>query len=60
MIMTASKFIMLTFKDPDVYRAEQEFLFLTTMSEVGKLPEEKHFLEVLKPTGKMLLDRWLV
>nr|XP_028687404.1 carbohydrate sulfotransferase 10 isoform X3 [Macaca mulatta] len=48
MFMVASKFITLTFKDPDVYSARQEFLFLTTMPEVRKLPEEKHIPEELK------------
>uniref|UniRef100_A0A5F4WLG6 Carbohydrate sulfotransferase n=1 Tax=Callithrix jacchus TaxID=9483 RepID=A0A5F4WLG6_CALJA len=48
MFMVASKFITLTFKDPDAYSAKQEFLFLTTMPEVGKLPEEKHIPEELK------------
>ncbi|XP_027623337.1 carbohydrate sulfotransferase 10 isoform X3 [Tupaia chinensis] len=51
MFMVASKFITLTFKDPDVYNAKQEFLFLTTVPEMGKLPEEKHFPEEPKPTG---------
>lgn len=31
-----------------VYSAKQEFLFLTTMPEVRKLPEEKHIPEELK------------
>ncbi|XP_021780802.2 carbohydrate sulfotransferase 10 isoform X1 [Papio anubis] len=48
MFMVASKFITLTFKDPDVYGARQEFLLLTTMPEVRKLPEEKHIPEELK------------
>ncbi|PNJ09926.1 CHST10 isoform 13, partial [Pongo abelii] len=60
MFMVASKFITLTFKDPDVYSAKQEFLFLTTMPEVRKLPEEKHIPEELKPTGKELPDSRLV
>jgi hypothetical protein len=30
------------------YSAKQEFLFLTTVPEVGKLPEEKHFPEELQ------------
>ncbi|KAL0620306.1 Carbohydrate sulfotransferase 10, partial [Plecturocebus cupreus] len=60
MFMVASKFITLTFKDPDVYSAKQEFLFLTTMPEVGKLPEEKHIPEELKPTGKALPDSRLI
>ncbi|PNI20767.1 CHST10 isoform 7, partial [Pan troglodytes] len=59
MFMVASKFITLTFKDPDVYSAKQEFLFLTTMPEVRKLPEEKHIPEELKPTGKELPDNQL-
>uniref|UniRef100_A0A5F4WLJ2 Carbohydrate sulfotransferase n=1 Tax=Callithrix jacchus TaxID=9483 RepID=A0A5F4WLJ2_CALJA len=60
MFMVASKFITLTFKDPDAYSAKQEFLFLTTMPEVGKLPEEKHIPEELKPTGKALPDSRLI
>uniref|UniRef100_A0A8I5NLW7 Carbohydrate sulfotransferase n=1 Tax=Papio anubis TaxID=9555 RepID=A0A8I5NLW7_PAPAN len=60
MFMVASKFITLTFKDPDVYGARQEFLLLTTMPEVRKLPEEKHIPEELKPTGKELPDSRLV
>ncbi|XP_023408341.2 carbohydrate sulfotransferase 10 isoform X2 [Loxodonta africana] len=60
MFMVASKFITLTFKDPEVYGAKQEFLFLTTVPDVGKLPEEEHFPEELKPTGKMLPESRLV
>lgn len=56
MFMVASKFITLTFKDPDGYSAKQEFVFLTAMPEAEKLRGEKHFSEVMKPTGKMLLD----
>ncbi|XP_037662838.1 carbohydrate sulfotransferase 10 isoform X2 [Choloepus didactylus] len=54
MFMVASKFITLTFKDPDVYSAKHELLLLTTMPEAGKLPEETRVPEELKPTGRML------
>ncbi|XP_043854932.1 carbohydrate sulfotransferase 10 isoform X2 [Dromiciops gliroides] len=53
MFMVASKFITLTFKDPDVYGAKQEFPFLTTMPELEKWREEKHLLKETKPTGKV-------
>ncbi|VTJ85419.1 Hypothetical predicted protein [Marmota monax] len=53
MFMVASKFITLTFKDPDGYSAKQEFLFLTTVPEAGKTREEKHFAEDPKPAGRM-------
>lgn len=48
MFMVASKFITLTFKDPDGYSAKQEFLFLTTVPEAGRFAEEKHFPGELK------------
>ncbi|XP_054584041.1 carbohydrate sulfotransferase 10 isoform X3 [Eptesicus fuscus] len=60
MFMVASKFITLTFKDPDAYSAKQEFLFLTAMPDSGKLQGEHQFPEELKPTGKMLSDGQLV
>ncbi|ERE92715.1 carbohydrate sulfotransferase 10 [Cricetulus griseus] len=56
MFMVASKFITLTFKDPDGYSAKQEFVSLTTMPEAGKLRGEKHLPEDTKPTGRMLSD----
>ncbi|MXQ90147.1 hypothetical protein E5288_WYG017355 [Bos mutus] len=56
MFMVASKFITLTFKDPDAYSAKQEFLFLTAVPDAGRLPGETHFPEELKPTGKMLVE----
>ncbi|XP_024905579.1 carbohydrate sulfotransferase 10 isoform X2 [Pteropus alecto] len=48
MFMVASKFITLTFKDPDAYSAKQEFLFLTAMPDMGKSPGENRFPEELK------------
>ncbi|XP_047379206.1 carbohydrate sulfotransferase 10 isoform X1 [Sciurus carolinensis] len=63
MFMVASKFITLTFKDPDGYSAKQEFLFLTTVPEAGRLREEKHFAEDPKhaqPTGKVAPSSQLV
>ncbi|XP_005400811.1 PREDICTED: carbohydrate sulfotransferase 10 isoform X1 [Chinchilla lanigera] len=56
MFMVASKFITLTFKDPDGYSTKQELLFLTAVPEAGRSAEEKHFPGELKPTGKMLGD----
>lgn len=56
MFMVASKFITLTFKDPDAYGAKQEFLLLTAVPDAGKPPGEKHFPEELKPTGKGLVQ----
>ncbi|KAG8504891.1 Carbohydrate sulfotransferase 10, partial [Galemys pyrenaicus] len=56
MFMVASKFITVTFKDPDAYSAKQEFLFLTAMPDAGKLPREKQFPEELK----FVLDRIFV
>lgn len=61
MFMVASKFITLTFKDPDVYSAKQELLFLTAVPEdAARSPGETHFAEELKPTGKMPLGDQLV
>ncbi|KAB1256966.1 Carbohydrate sulfotransferase 10 [Camelus dromedarius] len=60
MFMVASKFITLTFKDPDAYSARQEFLFLTAMPDAGRSPGEKRFPEELKPTGKMASGSRLV
>ncbi|XP_028904019.1 carbohydrate sulfotransferase 10 [Ornithorhynchus anatinus] len=54
MFMVASKFITLTFKDPDVYGAKHDLLFLTALPEVDRIPEEKRSSERLKPTGKGL------
>ncbi|XP_059798731.1 carbohydrate sulfotransferase 10 isoform X1 [Balaenoptera ricei] len=54
MFMVASKFITLTFKDPDAYSAKQEFLFLTTAPDAGRSLRETHFPEELKLTGKVL------
>ncbi|XP_060024814.1 carbohydrate sulfotransferase 10 isoform X1 [Lagenorhynchus albirostris] len=54
MFMVASKFITLTFKDPDAYSAKQEFLFLTAAPDAGRSLRETHFPEELKLTGNML------
>ncbi|KYO41422.1 carbohydrate sulfotransferase 10 isoform C [Alligator mississippiensis] len=56
MFMVASKFITLTFKDPDEYGAKQEPLMLTAMTKVEKVqvPEEKRLPEEFQPTGKAL------
>lgn len=56
MFMVASKFITLTFKDPDAYSAKQEFLFLTAVPDTGRSPGETHLPEELKPTGRMLVE----
>ncbi|XP_069626185.1 carbohydrate sulfotransferase 10 isoform X1 [Haliaeetus albicilla] len=54
MFMVASKFITLTFKDPDGYGAKQEPLILTAVTKVEEVhvPEEKHWPEEFQPTGK--------
>ncbi|KGL82763.1 Carbohydrate sulfotransferase 10, partial [Tinamus guttatus] len=54
MFMVASKFITLTFKDPDGYGAKQEPLILTAVTKVEEVrgPEEKHWPEDFQSTGK--------
>ncbi|KFO92216.1 Carbohydrate sulfotransferase 10, partial [Buceros rhinoceros silvestris] len=54
MFMVASKFITLTFKDPDGYGAKQEPLILTAVTKVEEVhvPEQKHWAEEFQPTGK--------
>ncbi|XP_030426169.1 carbohydrate sulfotransferase 10 isoform X1 [Gopherus evgoodei] len=58
MFMVASKFITLTFKDPDVYGVKQEQLILTAMTKVEKIqvPEEKCLPEEIQPTGKVFSE----
>ncbi|TFK10098.1 pro-neuregulin-3, membrane-bound isoform [Platysternon megacephalum] len=58
MFMVASKFITLTFKDPDVYGVKQEPLMLTAMTKVKKIhvPEQKCLPEQFQPTGNVFSE----
>ncbi|XP_042316202.1 carbohydrate sulfotransferase 10 isoform X1 [Sceloporus undulatus] len=58
MFMVASKFITLTFKDPDVYGAKQEPLILTAITEIEKVhvTEEKRLPGELQTIGRALSE----
>ncbi|XP_069492802.1 carbohydrate sulfotransferase 10 isoform X2 [Ambystoma mexicanum] len=56
MLMVASKFIPLTFRDKDSYSIKSRPMTWSAVAQARKLPVAEANVETLKPTGKVLED----